>query len=357
MSPSIPLARRGTSVASHASLTERLFSSSGDRRMARSIDDGLALVEEQLLREVRFADDVADVTTRYLLDAGGKRVRPMLALLIAQLGEGNTQQVVDAAVAIEITHLASLYHDDVMDEADMRRGVPSAQAVWGNSIAILAGDLLFARASKIVADLGPRAIRLQAATFERLVLGQLHETIGPRDEQDPIEHYLDVLADKTGSLIACAAQMGVIYSGADPELESAVLAFGERTGVAFQLVDDVLDLADQPEETGKLAGTDLRAGVSTLPLLYLTRLAATDQDAATLLARIQRDVEHDETPESEADLTAAIAELRDHEVTARTIAEAHRWAAEAVEALAPLPEGPVKKALTRFADTIVERTR
>lgn len=208
---------------------------------------------------------MADVTTRYLLDAGGKRVRPMLALLIAQLGEGNTQQVVDAAVAIEITHLASLYHDDVMDEADMRRGVPSAQAVWGNSVAILAGDLLFARASKIVADLGPRAIRLQAATFERLVLGQLHETIGPRDDQDPIEHYLDVLADKTGSLIACAAQMGVIYSGADPELESAVLAFGERTGVAFQLVDDVLDLADQPEETGKLAGTDLRAGVATLP--------------------------------------------------------------------------------------------
>ncbi|KZC95025.1 MULTISPECIES: polyprenyl synthetase family protein [Clavibacter] len=357
MSPSIPLARRGTSVASHASLTERLFASSGDRRMARSIDDGLALVEEQLLREVRFADDVADVTTRYLLDAGGKRVRPMLALLIAQLGEGNTQQVVDAAVAIEITHLASLYHDDVMDEADMRRGVPSAQAVWGNSIAILAGDLLFARASKIVADLGPRAIRLQAATFERLVLGQLHETIGPREGQDPIEHYLDVLADKTGSLIACAAQMGVIYSGADPELESAVVAFGERTGVAFQLVDDVLDLADQPEETGKLAGTDLRAGVSTLPLLYLTRLAATDPDAAALLARIQRDVEHEETPETEADLTAAIAELRDHEVTARTIAEAHRWAAEAVDALAPLPEGPVKKALTRFADTIVERTR
>jgi heptaprenyl diphosphate synthase len=348
MSPSIPLARRGTSVAAHASLTERLFASSDDRRMARSIDDGLALVEEQLLREVRFADDVADVTTRYLLDAGGKRVRPMLALLIAQL---------DAAVAIEITHLASLYHDDVMDEADMRRGVPSAQAVWGNSVAILAGDLLFARASRIVADLGPRAIRLQAATFERLVLGQLHETIGPREGQDPIEHYLDVLADKTGSLIACAAQMGVIYSGADPELEAAVLAFGERTGVAFQLVDDVLDLADQPEETGKLAGTDLRAGVSTLPLLYLTRLAATDRDAAALLARIQRDVEHEETPESEADLTAAIAELRDHEVTARTIAEAHRWAAEAVEALAPLPEGPVKKALTRFTDTIVERTR
>src|SRR3712207_2821117 len=123
----------------------------------------------------------------------------MLTLLTAQLGDGNTDQVITAAQVTEITHLASLYHDDVMDEADLRRGVPSAQTVWGNSVAILTGDLLFARASQLVAALGERAIRLQADTFERLVLGQLHETLGPRDGEDPIEHYLGVLADKTGS--------------------------------------------------------------------------------------------------------------------------------------------------------------
>jgi len=157
------------------------------------------------------------VTSRYLLDAGGKRIRPVLALLTAQLGTGNNANVITAAEAIEMTHLASLYHDDVMDEAQVRRGVPSAQTVWGNSVAILTGDLLFARASKLVAGMGERAILLQAETFERLCLGQLHETIGPRPGEDPIEHYLQVLADKTGSLIATAAQVGLMFSDAPEE--------------------------------------------------------------------------------------------------------------------------------------------
>jgi heptaprenyl diphosphate synthase len=358
--PSLPLARRSTALAANVGLGDRLFATAEEREFARRVDDGLALVEAGLLREVAFGDDVADVTGRYLLDAGGKRVRPMLTLLTAQLGDGNSDQVIRAAQVSEITHLASLYHDDVMDEADLRRGVPSAQNVWGNSVAILTGDLLFARASQLVATLGERAIRLQADTFERLVLGQLHETLGPRPGEDPIQHYLGVLADKTGSLIAAAAQMGVIFSNASVEYEQAVVTFGEKVGIAFQLVDDVIDLSPQPEETGKLAGTDLRAGVQTLPLLRLRRLAETDPASAALLERIERDVD-DAAPIAEAadaarDLDEAIAQLRDHEVTRDTLEEARRWAREAVEALAPLPEGPVRKALTRFADSVVERT-
>ena len=327
------------------------------------MDDGLALVEAGLLREVAFGDDLADVTGRYLLEAGGKRVRPMLALLTAQLGDGNTEQVITAAQVTEITHLASLYHDDVMDEADLRRGVPSAQTVWGNSVAILTGDLLFARASQLGAQLGDRAIRLQANTFQRLVLGQLHETLGPRSGEDPIEHYIGVLADKTGSLIAAAAQMGVIFANAPAEYEQPVVDFGEKIGVAFQLIDDVIDLSPQPEETGKVPGTDLRAGVSTLPLLHLRRLAATDPDAAALLVRIERDVQAHpgdtaaDIEAAEKDLTDAIAELREHAVTRVTLDEAHRWADEAVAALGPLPDGPVRKALTRFAESVVDRSR
>jgi len=304
-----------------------------------------------------FADDIADVTSRYLLDAGGKRVRPVLTLLTAQLGDGNNDNVMTAAKAIEITHLASLYHDDVMDEAQMRRGVPSAQTVWGNSVAILTGDLLFARASKLVSRLGERAIQLQAETFERLCLGQLHETIGPRQDEDAIAHYLQVLADKTGSLIAAAAEVGVMFSNAPEEYRLPVVEFGEKIGVAFQLIDDIIDLSPEPDETGKLAGTDLRSGVSTLPLLYLRKQALTDDDAAALLSRIDRDVNaafYEEADDEE--LAAAIAELREHDVTRRTLVEAHRWAAEAVAALAPLPNGPVKKALTRFAETVVERS-
>ena len=297
---------------------------------------------------------MADVASRYLLEAGGKRIRPVLTLLTAQLGEGNNASVITAAQAIEITHLASLYHDDVMDEAEMRRGVPSAQSVWGNSVAILTGDLLFARASKLVASLGEGAIKLQADTFERLCLGQLHETIGPRLDDDPIDHYLQVLADKTGSLISAAAQMGVIFSGAPREYAEPVVVFGEKIGVAFQLIDDVIDLAEPESETGKAQGTDLRSGVATLPLLYLRRAAQSDASAADLLDRIERHVVGGGTEE---ELAAAIAELRAHPVTEETLDEARRWADDAVAALAPLPPSPVTKALTKFAEAVVDRSK
>jgi heptaprenyl diphosphate synthase len=352
-----PLARRRNSLNSALGLGERLFSSASERRFASAIEDGLDQVEAGLLAQVGFADDLADATTRYLLEAGGKRVRPTLALLTAQLGVGNTPEVVIAAQALEITHLASLYHDDVMDEAGMRRGVPSAQSVWGNSVAILTGDLLFARASKLMSGLGERAIVLQANTFERLCLGQLHETIGPREGEDPIDHYIRVLADKTGSLIAAAAEMGVIFGSAPEDFRNPVKVFGEKIGVAFQLIDDVIDLAAGGDQSGKTPGTDLRSGVATLPLLYLRDLARTDPTAADLLTRIERDVNAAHYAEvDEAEFALAIAELREHEVTLKTLDEARRWAREAVEALEVLPSGPVKKALTRFAESVVERS-
>ena len=351
-----PHARRGDSLTSAISLGEKLFSTASERRFADKLEQGLRAVEAGLMREMTFADSLADVTSRYLLDAGGKRVRPTLTLLTAQLGMGNTPQVIIAAQAMELTHLASLYHDDVMDEAELRRGVPSAQSVFGNSVAILTGDLLFARAGSLVAGLGSAAIGLQARTFERLCLGQLHETIGPKSGEDPIEHYLRVLADKTGSLIAAAAEAGVVYSDAPEEYRQPMLTFGEKIGVAFQLIDDVIDLSGEAGETGKAPGTDLRSGVATLPLLYLRRLAPTDSAAADLVNRIDTEVDTAGLGGEEA-LTEAIAELRRHEVTHETLAEAHRWAREAVEALDILPAGPVKKALIRFADTIVERSK
>jgi len=196
---------------------------------------------------------------------------------------------------------------------------------------------------------------LQTETFERLCLGQLHETIGPREDEDAIQHYIQVLADKTGSLISAAAQMGVIFSNAPQEYLEPIATFGEKIGVAFQLIDDVIDLAAEMDDTGKTPGTDLRAGVATLPLLYLRRRALTDPAAHELLVRIERDVTS--AGADEEDIRAAIAELREHPVTAETIVEAHRWSNEAVAALAPLPEGPVKKALTRFAEQIVDRSK
>ena len=354
--PGVPLARRSSTLSSSLGLGERLFASGDERRLAKAIQVGLDEVEATLLDEVRFADELADTTTRYLLEAGGKRVRPVLVLLTAQLGDGATPDVVRAATALEITHLASLYHDDVMDEAQMRRGVPSAQTVWGNSVAIITGDLLFARASRLLVHLGEDALRLQADTFERLCLGQLHETIGPRADDDPVAHYLQVLADKTGSLIATAAESGVRFSGADHAYIAPLREFGEHVGVAIQLVDDDNDLSSKSEATGKAAGTDLRAGVATLPLLYLRELAGHDADAADLLTRIERAINaayYAETDESE--LAAVVAELREHPVTARTLDDARVRAAAAVAALGPVPDGPVKTALTEFAEKVVDR--
>src|SRR5690606_20781253 len=165
-------------LASRIGLTDRVFAGPRMRALATIVDEGLERVEARMAAELRISDPLVDATARYLYEAGGKRVRPMLALLTAQLGDGVGDAVIAGATALELTHLGSLYHDDVMDGADTRRGVPSAQAVWGNNVAILTGDLLFSRASQLMAALGERAIRMQADTFERLVLGQMHETVG-----------------------------------------------------------------------------------------------------------------------------------------------------------------------------------
>src|SRR6185295_15316548 len=185
-----------------------------------------------------------------------------------------------AAVVCELTHLATLYHDDVMDEAAVRRGAPSANSRWTNSVAILTGDLLFARASDLLADLGPDAVRIQAQTFERLVTGQIKETVGAQPGEDAIDHYLGVLADKTGSLVATSARFGATFAGVEEPLVKALTAFGEEVGVAFQLSDDLLDILSEGGASGKSPGTDLREGIATLPVLFA--LAGDDPAEARL---------------------------------------------------------------------------
>lgn len=336
-------------------LTDRIFAGARSRRLLATVDDGMLRVDAALGDELRMAQPVVDAVSRYLYEAGGKRVRPMLALLTAQLGDGTTDAVVEGAAALELTHLGSLYHDDVMDDADKRRGVPAAHEVWGNSVAILAGDLLFARASQIMARYGERAIRIQADTFERLVLGQMRETVGPAEGDDPVQFSLDVLADKTGSLIAASAQVGSIFANGPEEFEQPLAVFGEKAGVAFQLLDDVIDLAADPAETGKVPGTDLRAGVPTMPYLVLTR--RTDADSVGLREEIDDGVARIAAGADPAILDHALARLRDHEATQATRDLAGSYSQEAIDALEPLPDGAVREALTRFARAVADRSR
>ncbi|MGO1392256.1 polyprenyl synthetase family protein [Agrococcus casei] len=333
------------SIAEAFGLTRARFALPAERAALNALDEGLEQVESRLTDQLAVTDPVVDALSRYLMEAGGKRVRPMLLLLAAQLGEGASQEVIDAAIIVEITHLASLYHDDVMDESDVRRGVPSAHVVWGNSMAILGGDLLFAKAAQLGAPLGTEVGILQASTFERLCLGQMHETLGPRDE-DPVEHYIQVLADKTGSLIAAAAELGVVVSNADDRYRQPMREFGEAIGVAFQLVDDVIDLSFSPE-TGKPAGTDVKAGVATLPTLLLQQRG--DADSAALLERLA------DTESAEFD--SAVAALAAHEVTEQTMQVARDWQQRALHTLEDLPRGPVRRGLEEFSRSVIARIK
>lgn len=315
----------------------------------------LERVEERLDASVHGSRDLIDELTSHLSKAGGKRMRPVLALLCSELGQPGqpaSEDVINAATAVELTHLATLYHDDVMDSAPQRRGVPAAQHQWGNNRAILAGDLLFARASKLVADLGANTIRYHATTFERLCRGQLNETFGPQDDDDPIEFYIHVLADKTGSLINTAAIFGAWHSGTPSDQAEAVAEYGERVGVAFQLADDVIDLTSGGDVSGKTPGTDLLEGVSTLPVLLLRQRAEAgtlDSEGAAILTELERDLSDPST------LAAVVERMAAHDVVDETRSYARRWVDRAIESLDPLPESIAKDALIEFARFTIER--
>ncbi|PPB49033.1 geranylgeranyl pyrophosphate synthase [Arthrobacter pityocampae] len=321
-----------------------------DPELGPSVSSCLAEVEKQLRNAIASSDPLADATSRHLVEAGGKRIRPLLTILASHLGNPTRAKVVQAAVVVELTHLATLYHDDVMDSAPYRRGAPTAHEVWGNSVAILTGDLIFARASILVSELGGEALGIQARTFERLCLGQLHETVGPRDGQDALEHYLSVIADKTGSLVAASGQLGALFADTPREVIDVMVAYGEKVGVAFQLADDVIDVTGLKVKSGKAPGTDLREGVPTLPVILLRRAAAAgDRSAADVVALLDGDLSSDEA------LAAAVAAVREHPQTREAWAVAQQWADEAVAALAPLPDGVVKQALASFAQAVVSR--
>ncbi len=318
-----------------------------DPHLEARIRSRLLAIEKELAVAVTSDVDFVNEAARHLLDAGGKRFRPLLVVLAAEYGDPDAPGVVPAALVVELTHLATLYHDDVMDEAVLRRGAQSANARWDNSVAILTGDFLFARASDIVADLGPEAVRIQAQTFSRLVQGQIRETVGPREGEDRLAHYLSVVADKTGSLIATSARFGAKLAGVSGETESVLTEFGEQIGTAFQLSDDIIDIASDTGESGKTTGTDLREGVPTLATLLALSSPDLDQRLRQLLSGpIADDVDHAE----------ALARLRAHPAMDAARAEVRSRADSARALLAGLPESPATEALHALCDLVTTRT-
>ena len=315
-----------------------------EQDLARRLD----LVEKLLFAHVEGEYPFVNETSRHLIVAGGKRLRPVLTLLAANYGSTGERQVIEAAVVCELTHLATLYHDDVMDEAPLRRGVESANERWGNAVAILTGDYLFAKASDLLADLGPEAVRLQARTFERLVIGQIKETQGPQNGADPIEHYISVIADKTGSLFGTSIRFGALLSGASSQVVEALTTFGEEIGIAFQLADDVIDIASQTNESGKTPGTDLREGVPTLVTLLVQK--ANRPEDQKLIASLAAPISN------ENEVAEVLATLRAHPALdeARTIAL--QYAENSRKLLSVLPVNQTTSAFLTLCDSLVTRS-
>jgi heptaprenyl diphosphate synthase len=318
-----------------------------DNQLEQSLISDLKKVEELMRSHIKGDYPLVVETSRHLVEAGGKRLRPLLTLLSAQFGDPTNYDIIKAAVCCELTHLATLYHDDVMDDAALRRGVVSANKKWDNAVAILTGDYLFSKVSDMLADIGPEAVKLQAKTFERLVIGQIKETQGKSEGLSQIDHYMKVVADKTGSLIATSARFGALLSGASMEVVETLTKFGEKIGVAFQVADDLLDIASTETASGKTPGTDLKEGVPTLVTLFV--IADNDSADKVLIEKLSK-------PISEEDLSGVIQELRHHKALKKVQDYLSNVAKEANQLLVDLPNGPAKSALENLTFALVNRS-
>lgn len=320
----------------------------GDPEFAASVRDGVARIEELMATELGRADELMAEAVQHLFQAGGKRFRPLFTVLAGSLGpRPQDDEITIAGAVIELVHLATLYHDDVMDEAQVRRGADSANARWGNNIAILAGDYLFATASRLVSRLGPDAVRIIADTFAQLVTGQMRETRGAAEHTYEIEHYLKVVYEKTACLIEASGRFGATFSGARTEQVERLARLGGIVGTAFQISDDIIDIDSDPEESGKVPGTDLREGVHTLPVLYALRESGPDADRLRVL--LARPIEDDD------EVAEALTLLRRSPGMARAKETVREYAVRAREELDNLPAGPGRDALATLVDYTVTR--
>lgn len=321
----------------------RLMSNDPVGALELDVRADLARVEDGLRASIDSREPLVRSSALHLLEAGGKRFRPMLVLLSGHLGNPAEPRLVPCAVAIELTHLATLYHDDVIDEATVRRGAPAANVAFDNRIAILAGDYLFARSSGIAADLGPVVSRVLADTIAELCEGQIMESEGSGRDDQTTEHYLTVIDKKTAALIAASCRLGAWLAGAAPATVDAAEAYGRALGMAFQLSDDVLDIAGRPEESGKVPGTDLREGVYTLPVLETLAGRASGSDKLRIAL-------------AEGDVATALEILRSNGSVELAREAALDWASRARRVLSAVEPGSGRSALEQLADFVVDRT-
>jgi heptaprenyl diphosphate synthase len=315
-----------------------------DQNLQEYLAKGIKRTEEFL--EIESASPFNPLTeiSQHLLLAGGKRIRPVLVFLSGQFGKPDIDRLAKVAAAIEFIHVATLYHDDVMDEATMRRGVESANAKFGNTNAILAGDFLFSRASAIAAELGPHVVTTLADTLSVLCEGQIREARGAGNS-DPIKHYLEVLKQKTGSLIETSASLGAYVAGADDIVSAALTNYAKNIGLAFQISDDILDLKGDSSKSGKMIGKDLVEGIHTLPVLSALSVDKTSS-LKDLLVKVRNN------PAAIEETINKVAELGGFDVATLHL---ESLIDQAMSSLDLVPQGAAKDALVQFAEWLTKR--
>ncbi|MEA2931610.1 MAG: hypothetical protein QOI56_395 [Actinomycetota bacterium] len=324
------------------------------------LDDDLLRVEKAMVDSVKAGDPFLTEVASHLITAGGKRLRPALAVAVGRLAPGCdgsvSEDVIMGGVAVELVHLGSLYHDDVMDEARTRRNVESVNARWGNLVAILAGDFLLARASEIAASLGTEVAGLLAATIGRLCEGQVRELAQTFDVSRSEESYLLSIAGKTASLMSTACRIGAITSGFPRDGVDAFTDFGQQVGMVFQIVDDILDVVATDEELGKPAGNDMMEGVYTLPVIRAlaadSPASGSGDDLRKLLGNPLSGGEVDEARslvKANGAVTAAIGVARGYAVRA-----SQAFDSVAVPTNGGWAQGPVAVALRSLGDDLIE---
>ncbi|NMN96167.1 polyprenyl synthetase family protein [Antrihabitans stalactiti] len=326
----------------------------GDTALADDIQQQLGQTEHAIVRELSCGEPALEEPMMHLTTSGGKRFRPLLALLSSQFGpRPGCSAVIDAAAAVELVHMASLYHDDVMDEATMRRGVESVNLRWNNSVAILAGDYMLVRAWSVLtrSQLDPvlkvSALTTLSESATALVTGQLRETVQSREGIIEPEQYLQTVTEKTASLLSIAAWLGAAYSGADETVAKTLSAIGEAIGIVFQISDDIIDVAAPSDRSGKSRCTDLREGVATLPVIYALRDGAATTRLRELVSRPITDDNEVEEAVQLIQSSSAFAESR---------AMMERYAALAHSHLATLQPGVARQAIGNLIDFTLARS-
>jgi len=306
----------------------------------------LGKVEERLRRATTSENSFLTEVAQHLLAAGGKRYRPLLAQVAAELGPGDGDEPVEAGVAVELVHLGSLYHDDVIDEAESRRGVGSVNANWSNTVAILGGDFLLARASEVAAPLGREAVELLARTYASLCEGQMLELQLGDDLDHPASQYYRVIELKTASLISTSARLGAMAAGAPPQTVEAAACWGHEVGMVFQMTDDVLDLVATDEFLGKPAGSDIGEGTFTLPVLH-----ALDGPSGGRL----HDLLAPRRPYTEDTIEQVIDLVRAGGYVDAALDETRKRIDAAEAAISGLPDSEVRTVLSRLGKYLLDR--